>query len=146
MHTASLVLTKCWPPWEYIGNEHIVCCHAHVRVLPSTPCVKWPRLEKGRKVRCWLGGQLLFFWGYFSCFINPYMSDGKWRGGCRGSLSCRAAEWACGGMTPGATTLLGSFRHFRIHVEIHVFPTHGTFLWLQEYSIGNSNNVEFSKS
>ena len=33
--------------------------------------VEWPRyIEKGRKVRCWLGEQLLFFWGDFSC-INP---------------------------------------------------------------------------
>ena len=32
-------------------------------VLPTTPSVVWPRyIEKGRKVRCWLGGQLLFFW------------------------------------------------------------------------------------
>ena len=31
------------------------------------------------------------FWGDFSCCINPQMSDGKWRGGCRGSLSCRGS-------------------------------------------------------
>ena len=40
--------------------------------LRSTSCVEWPRyIEKGRKVRCWLGEQLLFFWGDFSCCINP---------------------------------------------------------------------------
>ena len=34
--------------------------------------VEWPRcIEKGRKVRCWLGEQLLFFWGDFSCCTNP---------------------------------------------------------------------------
>ena len=34
--------------------------------------VVWARcIEKGRKVRCWLGEQLLFFWGDFSCCINP---------------------------------------------------------------------------
>ena len=33
-----------------------------VCVLPSTPSVEWPRyVERGRWVRCWLGGQLLFF-------------------------------------------------------------------------------------
>ena len=56
-------------------------------VLPTTPSVEWPRhIEKGRKVRCWLGGQLLFFWGDFSCCINPQISDRKWRGDCRVSL------------------------------------------------------------
>ena len=30
--------------------------------LRSTPSVEWPRhTERGRKVRCWLGGQLLIF-------------------------------------------------------------------------------------
>ena len=40
--------------------------------LRTTSSVVWPRYkERGRKVRCWLGGQLLFFWGDFSCCINP---------------------------------------------------------------------------
>ena len=30
--------------------------------LRSTSSVEWPRyVERGRRVRCWLGGQLLFF-------------------------------------------------------------------------------------
>ena len=38
----------------------------------NTAIVEWPRcIEKGRKVRCWLGEQLLFFWGDLSCCINP---------------------------------------------------------------------------
>ena len=33
--------------------------------------VEWPRyIERGRKVRCWLGGQLLFFLGDFSFRIK----------------------------------------------------------------------------
>ena len=33
--------------------------------------VVWRGVWKGRKVRCWLGEQLLFFWGDFSSCINP---------------------------------------------------------------------------
>ena len=41
--------------------------------------------RKGRKVRCWLGGQLLFFWGDFSfCIKTSHVrAEGK---GCRVSL------------------------------------------------------------
>ena len=36
--------------------------------------VEWPRYtERERRDRCWLGGQLLFFWGDFSCCIKPQM-------------------------------------------------------------------------
>ena len=66
-------------------------------VLPSTPSVKWPRYTKReRKDRCWLGGQLLFIWGDFSCCIKPQMWE-EWREDCRVSL------W---GMTQGAPKLL----------------------------------------
>ena len=42
--------------------------------LRSTSSVEWPRcIERGRKNRCWLGGQLLFFLGVFSCHIKPHM-------------------------------------------------------------------------
>ena len=42
--------------------------------LRSTSSVEWPRyVERGRKDRCWLGGQPLFFLGDFSCYIKPNM-------------------------------------------------------------------------
>ena len=70
----------------------------------STPSVEWPRyVERGRRVRCWLGWQLLFFWGGFSCCINPQMSERKWSGHCRVSL------W---GHDSRSSALLASFRHF----------------------------------
>ena len=74
---------------------------------------------KGRKVRCWLGEQLLFFWGDFSC-INPQMSEKKWRGYCRVSL------W---GHDSRSSALLPHSDISPLDGEIHVFPTLGTFLW-----------------
>ena len=49
--------------------------HRHTRevitILINIPIVEWPRYkEKGRKVRCWLGGQLLFFWLGFYFVLN----------------------------------------------------------------------------
>ena len=90
-------------------------------VLPSTPSVEWPRhIKRGRRDRCWLGGQLLFFWGDFSCCIKPQM----WKrdGG-------KTAEWAYGGMTQGPWKHLAHPDIFPPDGEIHVFPTPRTFLW-----------------
>ena len=59
--------------------------------------VEWPRYtERERTDRCWLGGQLLFFWGHFSC-IKPQM---------RGRNGGKAAEWAYGGISQGAKSTL----------------------------------------
>ena len=49
-----------------LGNE------TYVDVLESSALCRMGEVYgKGRKVRCWLGEQLLFFWGDFSCCINP---------------------------------------------------------------------------
>ena len=116
----------------------------NIKWIISVMFAKWPRLEKGRKVRCWLGGQLLFFWGYFPCFINPYMSDGKRRGGCLGSLSCRVSLWGDDSRSYNAPGLIPIFSDT---------PRKYTYSLPKERSsdyknilLENSNNVEFSKS
>ena len=49
---------------KHLGSIGLLFC-----VLPTTPSVVWPRyVERGRWVRCWLGGQLLFFWSDFSLY------------------------------------------------------------------------------
>jgi len=67
------------------------------------------------------------------------MSDAKWRGGCRGSLSCRGSlccRESLWGDDSRSYNAPGLIPISPIPREIHVFPTHGTFLWLQEHSIG----------
>ena len=87
----------------------------------SSLSVEWPRYTKReRGDRCWLGGQLIFFWGDIFCCIKPQM--GERDGG-------KAAEWAYKGMTQGALKLLAYPHISPLDGKIHVFPTPRTFLW-----------------
>ena len=55
--------------------------------LQWSATVEWPRyIERGRKVRCWLGGQLLFSWIGFSFCIRPHIRKRNGGKGCRVSL------------------------------------------------------------
>ena len=86
---------------------------------PSTPSVEWAGyVERERWVRCWLGGQLLFFIRLLFVLKPPLWE--RERG--------QAEEWAYGGMTQETQRFLPHSDISPLDGEIHVFPTHGTFL------------------
>ena len=72
-----------------------------LNIIPTVECPKY--VGRGRKVRCWLGGQLLFFWIGFSFVLKPQLWERN------GGQGCRVSLW---GHDSRSSALLASFRHF----------------------------------
>ena len=78
---------SCWYVLILLEHFFFFFFHPIYYLRPSILAVEWPRyIKRGRKDRCWLGGQLFFIWGDVSCGIKALDVREEWRDDSRVSL------------------------------------------------------------
>ena len=107
--------------------------------LRSTSSVEWPRYTE-RDAGFGAGLEGSFFWVGFPFCIRPHM----WK--MNGGKGCRVSLWGDDSRSYNAPGFIPTFLRYTGKYTYSLLMGRSSGTWLQEYSIGNSTNVEFSES